>query len=578
MDLSRSIAKELFLGNLLTENLLPFPYISGDEADNVQMVTESIDKFLAEYSERFREYDVKGAQPQEYIDQLKEMGLFGLIIPEEHGGLGLSNAAYSRVVQQTSRHDASTSLTIGAHSSIGMKGLLLFGTDAQRAKYGPKLATGEMIAAFCLTEPGAGSDAASIKTRAEKRPDGSWILNGDKIWITNGGIADFFTVFARTDSPKGRMSAFIVERKFGGVTNGPKEDKMGIRASITTTVNFDNCIVPAENLLGEEGEGFKVAMAILNNGRTGLGGGCVGGIKTLIGLSTKYATERKQFGKPIAEFGLIQEKIAQMAIDCFAAESAVSVVASLIDGGHGDYSVEAAIAKVFATEALWRACYESLQTAGGNGFMREYPYERMTRDCRIFPIFEGTNEVLRMMIALTGAKHAGAELNATASALKGVFGAPQKLVDLGGRYVKRRAAGAFGTRFNSCRFPGLRDEETAWLDRWAVNLSIGMEKTLRRFGKGILNQQLPCKRLADAAIDLFVGAALTARVSSMVTELGRDKCADELLIMKVFSSQAERRLRLNVSGMASYNDKEILKLGSSIVDGGYRWDSIKKKG
>jgi acyl-CoA dehydrogenase family protein 9 len=575
MDLNRGIAKELFLGKLLTENLTPFPAISGEEAETVKMLTDTIDKFLGEYSEKFREYDVKGAQPQEYIDQLKEMGLFGLIIPEENGGVGLSNAAYSRVVQQTSRHDASTSLTIGAHSSIGMKGLVLFGSSAQKAKYGPKLATGEMIAAFCLTEPGAGSDAASIKTRAEKRPDGSWILNGEKIWITNGGIADFFTVFARTDSPRGRMSAFIVERRFGGVTNGPKEDKMGIRASITTTVNFDNCIVPAENLLGEEGEGFKVAMAILNNGRTGLGGGCVGGMKTLIGLSTKYASERKQFGKPIAEFPIIQEKIAQMTVDCFAAESAVSVVASLIDSGHSDYSVEAAIAKVFGTEALWRSCYEGLQIAGGNGFMREYPYERMTRDCRIFPIFEGTNEVLRMMIALTGAKHAGASLNAVAASVKRALVNPADFLSKGLGYLQRRIAHRFGFSFNNRVFDCLSESDTSWLDEGAVSLSISMEKLLRKYGKKIIDQQIPCKRLADSTIDLFVGFAVTARVAGMVKEFGAEKCKDEIRIMRIFSAQARRRLSLSLNINRRADDVAALELSQSIFKSGYRWDSVR---
>ncbi|MCB0325925.1 MAG: acyl-CoA dehydrogenase family protein, partial [Bdellovibrionales bacterium] len=339
LSLEGSPAKSFFLGQILEQNIFPFPQVQAEESETLRMVLDSLDKFLSGKEDLFREYDEAGAQPDEYIESLKELGLFGLIIPEEYGGIGLSNTGYSRVLQQSSHYDASTSLTIGAHSSIGMKGLLLFGSDQQKKKYLPKLATGEMIAAFCLTEPGAGSDAGSIKTTASKNADGSWSLNGEKIWITNGAFADFFTVFARTDSEAGKISAFLVERSFVGVRSGPKEDKLGIRASATTSVFFDNVQVPAENLLGEEGKGFFVAMQILNNGRTGLGGGCVGGMKRCLKLAARQAAERKQFGQPIAEFELVQEKIAQMAIDCFVVESVVTLVGHYIDSGVKDYSV-----------------------------------------------------------------------------------------------------------------------------------------------------------------------------------------------------------------------------------------------
>jgi alkylation response protein AidB-like acyl-CoA dehydrogenase len=215
-----------------------------------------------------------------------------------------------------------------------MRGLLLFGTDEQKKKYFPKLATGEMIAAFCLTEPGAGSDAAAIKTTAV-RNGGTWTLNGSKLWITNGGIASFFTVFAKTKDETGKdhVTAFIVTGDMGGISAGPHEDKMGLRASSTTTVNFDNVKVPHANTLGEVHKGFKVAMKILNSGRTGLGGGCVGGMKRMIELSSKQAKGRVQFGKPISEFGLVKQKIGHMMVDCYAAESAVNLLGGLIDAG-----------------------------------------------------------------------------------------------------------------------------------------------------------------------------------------------------------------------------------------------------
>ena len=378
-----SVVKGLVAGRILRDQLFPYPHLREKDQEVLGAMMDAIDQFLTPKHAEFKRWDRDAEQPAEFIQGLRDLGLFGLIIPEEHGGIGLSNAAYARVLGQTSSHDSSVTLTIGAHSSIGMKGLLLFGTPEQKSRYLPKLASGEMIAAFCLTESTSGSDAASIRTHAEKNEDGSWTLNGEKIWITNGGIADLYTVFARTASPQGKITAFVVEAAWPGVSHGSHEDKMGIRASSTTTVSFADVRVPAENVLDIEGKGFKVAMAILNNGRTGLGGGAVGGMKALIGLASEQARARKQFGQPIGEFGLIREKISQMTVDCFAAESAVYMVAHYIDSGHEDYSVEAAISKIFASEALQRAAYEALQIAGGSGFMRDYPYEQVVRDCRI---------------------------------------------------------------------------------------------------------------------------------------------------------------------------------------------------
>src|SRR5580658_8181987 len=402
-----SVAKNLLAGRIVEDSLFPYPRLREKDREVLGMMLDAIDQFLAPHREDFRAWDREAAQPADFIQGLRDLGLFGLIIPEAEGGLGLSNAGYARVLSQTSSHDSSVSLTIGAHSSIGMKGILLFGTPDQRARYLPKLATGEMIAAFCLTESGAGSDAASIRARAEKGADGNWTLNGEKIWITNGGIADLYTVFARTPSEAGKITAFIVEAAWPGVSHGQHEDKMGIRASSTTTVSFTDVKVPAENLLDAEGKGFKVAMAILNNGRTGLGGGAVGGMKTLIALATQQALARNQFGEPIANYPLIREKISQMTVDCFAAESVVWMVAHYIDTGLEDYSVEAAISKVFASEAIQRSAYEAQQIAAGSGFMCDLPYEQIVRDCRILSIFEGTNEVLRLYVALSGLKELG---------------------------------------------------------------------------------------------------------------------------------------------------------------------------
>ncbi len=571
-----SLAKSLFFGKILEENLLPFPTFSSSEQETLTMVLDSVDKFMEGKSEEFRAYDKKGEQPEEYLNALKELGLFGLIIPEEHGGIGFSNAAYSRVLQQTSRYDASTSLTIGAHSSIGMKGLLLFGTPEQKKKYLPKLASGETIAAFCLTEPGSGSDAASIKTTAVKNPDGTWTLNGDKLWITNGPIAGFFSVFAKTEGAHGKMTGFIVESGYPGVSHGPKEDKMGIRASATSTVTFQNVKVPAENVLGGEGQGFKVAMAILNNGRTGLGGGCVGAMKRIINAAVKQATERKQFGKSIAEFSLVKEKIAQMTVLCFAAESVVNMVAWYIDSGNEDYSVEAAMSKIFATEALWNVAYEGLQIAGGNGFMKEYPYEIVVRDSRINLIFEGTNEILRLYVALSALKEVGENIKGVMKSATKLFEDPIK----GFGVLKTFASKKVGelTKLGGDKFEGVHPalaSQAAVLEQFTQRLGKASDEVVMKYKAKVIGEQLMSRRLADIGIDLFVGYSILSRITSMLKEKSVKECAHEIEIAEIFTQQAKRRMNSNIRGLLSNEDKEIGSLSDAVVkEGKYKWDLL----
>jgi alkylation response protein AidB-like acyl-CoA dehydrogenase len=568
-----SAAKLLFTGALASDNLLPFPHISKAEAETLGMVVDSIEKFMAPKAEQHREYDRAGAQPSEYIEALKELGLFGLIIPEEFGGIGLSNSGYSRALQQSSRYDGSTSLTIGAHSSIGMKGILLFGTADQKQRYLPKLATGEYIAAFCLTEPGSGSDAASIKTSARQNPDGSWTLSGEKIWITNGAFADVFTVFARTDGEEGRLTAFIVERDFAGVSNGPKEDKLGIRASATTTVSFNEVRVPAENLLGEAGKGFKIAMSILNNGRTGLGGGCVGAMKRLIELATQQATERKQFGRSISEFALMKDKIAQMTLACFAAESIVQVVASAVDRGHEDYSVEAAISKVFASEALWMCANEALQIAGGNGYMKDFPYERYMRDSRINMIFEGTNEILRLYIGLSGMKDAGEELKEIGRSAGKIFNDPIKGFGVLGSYAAKRISRIAPVGRDKIEVAEPLREAAGTIERYTSLFGGAVEATLRKYGKDIVGTQLVTRRIADVAIDLYIGLCIVARVQTMIAEKGAGDCKQEIAMATMFTRAAKRRMTQNIRRLERNEDEQTLGLASHILSlGKYPWD------
>lgn len=571
-----SIAKQLFLGNILEENLFPYPQIRARDREMLGAMTDAIDEFLADKAAALKQYDRDAEQPAEFIQALREMGLFGLIIPEQFGGMELSNGAYARVLGQTSSHDSSVSLTIGAHSSIGMKGLLLFGSDEQKQRYLPKLATGEMIAAFCLTESGAGSDAASIRTKATRNDDGSWTLSGEKIWITNGGIAGFYTVFARTDTPEGKLTAFIVEAAWPGVSHGPHEDKMGIRASSTTTVAFADVRVPAQNVLGPVGKGFKVAMSILNSGRTGLGGGAVGGMRTLIRLACAQAKERKQFGQPIAEYGLVREKIAQMTVDCFAAESAVWMVAHLIDAGGSDYSVEAAMSKVFASEAVQRASYEALQIAAGNGFMREFPYEQITRDTRILSIFEGTNEILRLYVALSGLKGVGAGLSELKAAVGDIFNEPIKGFGVLGSYTGRRMREATGYGIDRIAHelsPRLR-KVAATYEKYTVELSKSSDALLRRYGKKAADMQHAQKRLADIAIDLFVGLCVLSRADALAKQ-SHPAAEEAISIAEVFARQARRRMARNVRGLERNEDAAIEQLaGAVLAHDGYLWDVI----
>ena len=419
---TESFMKTLFSGGFEEDVVFSYPEMSKDEQDNLNLVMDSVKQFMLDNVDPVK-IDKESVIPPEVIEGMKELGLFGLIIPEEYGGFGFSQTAYAKIIELMSGLESSTALTIGGHSSIGIKALLLFGTDEQKKKYLPRLATGELIAAYALTEPGAGSDAASIKTKAVyKVDDDSYTLTGSKLWITNGGIADFITTFARTEievdgKVKDKLSEFIVTR-YMGYTSGIEEEKMGIKGSSTTEINFNGVVVPASNMLGEKGKGFKVAMEVLNSGRLSLAAGSIGGMKECISLATTHALERKQFGKSISEFEMIKEKIARMSMEIFVCDSMTYLTTGLADRGSVDYSLESAIGKVFASEALWRTVNEAMQIAAGIGYMKEYPYERILRDSRINMIFEGTNEILRLFIAFAGMQDQGEYLKKIGKALR----------------------------------------------------------------------------------------------------------------------------------------------------------------
>ncbi len=345
------------------------------------------------------ELDENERFPVELIPKMGEIGLFGIPIPEELGGVGMGNVEYVMAVEEVSKACASTGVTISAHTSLCCWPILAYGTDGQMEKYLPDLASGEKLGAFGLTEPNAGTDAAMQRTTAEDKGD-HFLLNGSKIFITNGSYADVYVVFAMTDKSAGNrgISAFILEKGMEGFTFGSKEKKMGIRGSATYELIFNNVKVPKENLLGELGKGFKVAMSTLDGGRIGIAAQALGIAQGAIDEAVKYTKERVQFGRSIASFQNTQFALAEMQTRVDAARLLVYRAAAMKDEGE-PYSSAAAMAKLFASEAARDVTCRAVQLFGGYGYTRDYPVERMMRDAKITEIYEGTSEVQKMVIA-----------------------------------------------------------------------------------------------------------------------------------------------------------------------------------
>lgn len=558
-DENPSFIKGLFLGEIREDLIFPFPELSAEEKESLAMVLDSFRGFATDHVDAAK-HDHDGRFPDSMREAFHALGFMGMNIPEAYGGFGASAKVFNRVFGEIGGTDPALAVYFGAHQSIGCKGVALFGTEEQKQKWLPRCASGELVAAFCLTEPGSGSDAQAMAARAVLGDDGShYLLNGTKIWISNAGYAGLFTVFAKVPvvvegKPNERVTAFIVEAGSEGVRLGKLEEKMGIKASDTRAVFFENVRVPVENRLGDVGQGFRIALEVLNSGRLGLSAGSARGCRRIMNEAIAYAAQREQFGKPIASFEMIRRKIALLSAECYATEAAVMLTAGMVDRGGVDFSLETAACKVFASEMGYRATHEALQIAGGIGYSKEFPYEQAVRDSRIMLIFEGTNEILRALVALMGLQQPGEILKELGRALQD----PIHSLGAIGNYLKGRAKRTID-RPDFKRVHDTFADEAGLVADQVYELGRAVERALRRHGKKIVDRQYVQERLANAAIDLFMATAVLSRATYELERAGGDesKVQWELDCTRVFVHAAYRRTRRSLKALRTNQDKRI---------------------
>jgi acyl-CoA dehydrogenase family member 9 len=573
-----SFMKGVFGGVVLDGIIFPYPEPSRAECDEVHPYLDGIRKLAAKSVDPGK-IDRDESIGGDVVEAMKDLGLFGLVIPKAHGGAGFGATAYSRIIQELAYVDASLALVVSNHQSLGLAGLSYFGSEELQAKWFPRMAKGESIAAFALVEHAAGSDAGSIQTRADQDPaTRNYLLNGEKIWVTNGAQADLITVFARTspaeEGAKPRLTAFLVERGSGsGITLGPDEPKLGVRGARTATIRFDKVVVPEANVLGDVGRGFRVAMEVLTAARLSLAATCVGIGKRLMKMSVDRATERKAFGRSISEFGFVKDKLANISADLFAMESVTYLTTGLVDQGRTDFAVESAITKVFASEALWRIANEASQIGGGLGYMRAHGYERLLRDARHAMVYEGTNEILRAFIALAGMQTRGIELEDVTKAMREPIKGFGLLSDLAIR--KAKSVLARGERERMTRVHPTLAHHAARFEEHTANLAKNVDKSLRRHGKNIAEMQFTQKRASDVAIDLYVIAACLARTTRAIEKRGEEGARREIDHTAVVCTAADKRLTANIAAFDD-NDDELRKsiAQKTCADGGYPLDVI----
>jgi acyl-CoA dehydrogenase family member 9 len=548
-------AKALFFGHFNGPLLFPYPEIKPEERDLVAEKVAAVRQFVDTRLDAAA-IDRKAEIPPEIVAGLGELGVLGMTAPREHGGQGLSQLANCRVMDVIGGHCASTAVFVNAHHSIGIRALLLFGSEEQKRRWLPGLASGRQLAAFALTEPEAGSDAANVQTTATPTPDGkTYVLNGEKRYITNGGIAQVLTVMARTPVPgskESKITAFLVTPDLPGFeVVEARMPKCGIRGTATARLAFHNMPVPAENVLGQVGKGLKIALTVLDFGRTTFGASCAGAAKACLQAAIRYANTRVQFKQKLGEFELVKKKIANMAAFAFAMEATVSQCAAFIDRGAEDYMLETAMLKVWSTEALWQLVNDVIQIYGGGAYFTDKPYERWMRDARINQIGEGANDVLRAFIAMVGMKPVGDQLLGVKNALAHPFRDFNTLWTFGRKQVEARV----WTPEVPVRSPSLRGEAHE-LGKRVGEFGRAAQSVLMRYREAILERQYVQERIADAACDLYAASCTLSRLDSLL-EHGNGNAEEmnrEVTAGRYFLRQASRRVRQNLLALHDNDD------------------------
>jgi acyl-CoA dehydrogenase family protein 9 len=560
-------AKGLFLGRFVADWVTPYPRIPAAQQTELDKSLVELRQFLDERLDP-AEVDRQADIPREVIDGLGRVGVLGMTAPAEYGGRGFSQMANCRILEEIGRRCASTSVFVNAHHSIGIRALVLFGTHEQKQRWLPKLVTGEELAAFALTEKEAGSDAANVQMQARPSGDGShFILNGEKRYITNAGIAQVLTVMARTPMPnsdKTAITAFLVTPDMPGFEMlEARMPKMGIRGTATGRFALRDVRVPTENILGKMGKGLRVALTVLDFGRTTFGATCTGAAKTSLELAIKHANTRKQFNKTLGEFDLVKKKIARMAAKAYAMDAMTTITASLIDRGLEDYMLETAMLKVFTTECLWDVINDAFQIHGGSAYFVDLPLERMMRDARINQIGEGSNEVLTSFIALVGMRGPGMEFKEIYDTM---------LKPMRGGWGKAWSAGMnrLGAAVRVPDVPVQSESLRAHAGQlgrliWRFNLAVN--RALIVYREPILDMQLVQERIAGAAMNLFASTCVLSRWDAEVQAARRngDSAPLEHSAADLFLRQSFRRIRRFFNGLADNNDKQLLATADSVL-------------
>jgi acyl-CoA dehydrogenase family protein 9 len=560
-------AKGLFQGHFVADWVMPYPRIPAAQQTELDKTLAELREFLDDKLDPVA-IDRQAEIPREVIDGLGRVGVLGMTAPVEYGGRGFTQMANCKVLEEIGSRCASTSVFVNAHHSIGIRALLLFGTQDEKQKWLPKLMTGEHLGAFALTEPEAGSDAANVQMQARPSEDGShFILNGEKRYITNAAIAHVLTVMARTPMPgssKTAITAFLVTPDMPGFTMlEARMPKMGIRGTATGRFALRDVRVSKENILGPMGKGLKVALTVLDFGRTTFGACCTGAAKTCLRLAIEHAKTRKQFNKTLGEFHLVKKKIARVAADAYAMEAMTTITASLIDRGLEDYMVETAMLKVFTTERLWEAINDAFQIYGGSAYFIDLPLERMLRDARINQIGEGSNEVLTSFIALVGMRGPGMEF-------KEIYDTMLKPSRAGIGRAWTAGMHRLGATVRIPDVPVVSAELGSFANQlgrliWRFNFAVN--RALIAYREPILDMQLVQERIAGAAMDLFASTCVLSRWDSELQLARRngDSSPSTNSAADLFMRQSFRRIRDFLAGLKDNDDKTLMAAADSAL-------------